>query len=358
MPETICIAPAGRGLGTYVVANAATVGTLYMMQALTSQNAIDFAGSPAVRWMQGATLAGYALGVALSAFFSRDLTSPRGLADHLLWLVASLCLAAWAGTALIGAAACVAVGLGCSLTQRLLVSATSAAPAEQRTRAIGWIIAGGLCGIVLARAGLPPLAEALGRRALLLSDACLIAVAGCACLRSAETFGHPPSQHAVAVMTTVSESWRNEPTLRRAALQQAIVFAAYNFGWARYSQMLSAEPGSAGLQAGLVASLGAAAALLSGSLCASRAPAAIARGGFLAVVFAGMLPMVISSMQHGMSVCMGLLDIGTQTTLVANQARAQSAASSSAMRGRFAAIVTTIGFLGGAVGAVLGNVLD
>jgi hypothetical protein len=54
---------------------------------------------------------------------------------------------------------------------------------------------------------------------------------------------------------------------------------------------------------------------------------------------------------------MGLLDAGTQVALVANQTRAQALASSPAMRGRLAAIVTTIGFVGGALGSAIGNLV-
>jgi hypothetical protein len=42
-------------------------------------------------------------------------------------------------------------------------------------------------------------------------------------------------------------------------------------------------------------------------------------------------------------------------SLVANQAQAQRLATSPAMRGRVAAIVTTIGFAAGALGAAIGN---
>ena len=54
---------------------------------------------------------------------------------------------------------------------------------------------------------------------------------------------------------------------------------------------------------------------------------------------------------------MTLLEIGTQTALVANQAQAQAEATSSAMRGRIEAFVTTIGFSAGAAGAAIGNAL-
>ena len=53
----------------------------------------------------------------------------------------------------------------------------------------------------------------------------------------------------------------------------------------------------------------------------------------------------------------GDLTARTQIALVANHARSQALASTPAMRGRVAAIVTTVGFAGGAVGSALGNLL-
>ena len=54
---------------------------------------------------------------------------------------------------------------------------------------------------------------------------------------------------------------------------------------------------------------------------------------------------------------MALLEIGTQLALVANQTRAQARAPTAATRGRITAIVTTIGFAGGAFGAAIGNLV-
>jgi hypothetical protein len=54
---------------------------------------------------------------------------------------------------------------------------------------------------------------------------------------------------------------------------------------------------------------------------------------------------------------MALLDAGTQVALVANQARAQALAEDAGVRGRLAAIVTTVGFMGGALGSAAGNLL-
>ena len=75
------------------------------------------------------------------------------------------------------------------------------------------------------------------------------------------------------------------------------------------------------------------------------------------VIFAGVLALQANGAAPLALIAMALLDVGTQTSLVANQARAQALATSPAMRGRLAAMVTTTGFTAGAVGAALGNVM-
>ena len=317
--------------------------------------AAEFGPSTAVLLMPGATLVGYAVGVGLSASIARDLTAPRGLALHLLFLAASLCLAAWAWTPLLEVTACLLIGLGCSLTQRLLAAATSAVPNSRRAQAIGWIIAAGLCGIVVARLGFPA-AATLGRRPLLLTDACLIALSGCACLRGIDWSAMTSTNARTERPEPVWSLWRRLRALRRAALQQAAVFAAYNLGWALYPPVAAAQgPDIAAIAMGIVASLGAVAALVSGRLCARRDPADIANSGFIAILISGGLAVVAGRLPHSWEAEMALLDIGTQVALVANQARAQSSVTTPAARGRVAAIVTTLGFIGGAGGAAVGN---
>ncbi|HYZ64001.1 MAG TPA: hypothetical protein VE650_16255, partial [Acetobacteraceae bacterium] len=153
-----------RLLVPLTLANGVAVSSLYWGQAVVARAAGEFGGSATVSLVPGAALAGYAMGVAGLATLAGDLTEPGGLARHFLLLVAALCLAASAPVASVLTVACLLVGIGCALTQRLLASATSAVGSGARAQTIGWIIAGGLCGIVLARAAVPAAASSLGWR--------------------------------------------------------------------------------------------------------------------------------------------------------------------------------------------------
>ena len=347
----------GRDLLCFALMNGASVSTLYWAQSLVMRAGSEFGPSLAVRLMPGATLAGYAVGVALLAAVVRDLTSPIGLVLHVLILTAGLCTVATAPGPGIAAAACLVIGLGCSLTQRLLASATSVVAAEARSATIGWIIATGLFGIVLARACVPMLADRLGWRGMFWIDAMVVTALGLGAAFAAERGSALPHGVPAAPATTL---WRRERMLRSAALQQALVFAAFNLGWALFPRLLAADGLASSVPMGLVASLGASAAILSGRLCARWDPTTVARSGLLAAMAAAAILLATVLLGRNTAVylaAMAMLDVGTQVALVSNQTRAQALASSPAMRGRVTAIVTTIGFGGGASGAALGNLI-
>ena len=339
-----------------IITNGLTVSTLYWAQSMVSGAALEFGPSMAVHLMPGATLAGYAAGVALLALIARDLTSPLGLGLHLLVLAASLCVAASATGPHVAMSACVLIGLGCSLTQRLLACAVGAVLPENRAETIAWIIAGGLCGILVARAFIPLASAWFGWRAMFWIAA--LGISLCGSLATWASSQSAPCQFTPAApLPTALSIWRREAALRRAALQQAAVFAAFNFGWAVYPKLLVSLSLAPSLLMGTVATLGAVAALVSGRLCRSLDPATIASAGAATVAIAALSFILAGNTIGVVSIDMALLDIGTQVALVANQARAQDVALSPAMRGRIAAIVTTIGFGGGAIGASLGNLI-
>ncbi len=351
----------GRELVLFSVLNGAGVSTLYWAQSLVVQASAEFGTSLAVKLMPGATLAGYAAGVALLAAVARDLTSPAGLTLHLLLLTAGLCAVASAPGPTIAAAACLLIGLGCSLTQRLMACATNAVPAAARSETIGRVIAGGLLGIVLARACVPLASAWLGWRTMFWTDALIVTALGAGVVLTFDR-ADLALQNVRRELPSATALWRNERVLRRAAVQQALVFAAFNFGWALFPRLLRVDSLAPSLPMGSVAILGAGAAVLSGRLCGDRNPAMVARAGLLMVLGATLALIATVTLEHRPSavlycVAMAFLDIGTQIALVANQARAQALAATPPVRGRITAIVTTVGFAGGAIGAAMGNLL-
>ncbi len=276
---------------------------------------------------------------------------------HGACLSVAQCLTAVAPNAATIVIACLAIGAGCSLTQRVIVIATTLVAPVQQSQAIGMCIASGLVGIVIARACVTDLAALIGWRTVFLAaavttfSACL-AFAG---LRSESGV----ASDRLAVLPSPIALLRTVPALRVAALQQAVVFAGFNLGWALFP---AASQASAGARAA-IASAGAMAALLSGRACRSNPPRAVALFGLASVATAaGVAGLVVATRMSASSPvtygAMVLLEIGTQVALVANQASAQACAPSIPVRGRLAAIMTTIAFGGGALGAVIGNLVQ
>ena len=335
--------------------NGVTVSTLYWAQAMASLARTEMGSSWWATLMPSATLAGYALGVATLAALARDMTTGNGLGLHALLLGAGLGAAAVAPAAPLITLACVIVGIGCSLTQRALACAASAVSSLHRGPVIGCVIASGLVGIIGARALVPAASGVLGWRTMFMLDAGMVCCCGIVAAIAAQRVDRRGWEMETGPLPTARALWRREPVLRRAALQQGFVFAMFNFGWAVFPRLVN-HPGQTGaVSMGLVASLGAVAALVAGWACKRRRPGDVSSSGLCAVLLAGAVALAADGTGPLAFAAMALLDIGTQTSLVANQAQAQTLASSPAMRGRVAAIVTTIGFAAGALGAAIGN---
>jgi hypothetical protein len=346
-------------LAVLLLLNGATVSTLYWAQSVAGLARLDLGASLWISLMPSAALVGYAIGVALLAAAARDLTTPSGLGLHALLLGVGLSAASVAPAAPAVAAACVLIGVGCSLTQRALACATSAVPARQRGPVIGCVIASGLTGIVAARAIVPAASVALGWRTMFILDAALMCTLGLVAAIAAgrsECRGWDGDREPMP-LPSAWRLWRREPVLRRAALQQACVFAVFNGGWAVFPRTLAHAGVAGAVPMGTVASLGAVAAVTAGWLCRQQAPSKVALAGFGAAALAAVSALCVNGIGPMTYAVMTLLDIGTQTALVANQAQAQARATSSAVRGRIAAIVTAVGFAAGAAGAAIGNAL-
>ncbi len=335
--------------------NGVTVSTLYWAQSMASLARLDMGSSLWASLMPSATLAGYACGVAALAALARDMTTASGLGLHALVLGVGLGSAAVAPSAPLITLACLIVGIGCSLTQRALACAASAVSASYRGPVIGYVIASGLVGIIGARALVPAASAMVGWRMMFMLDAGLVCCCGIVAAIAAQRVDRRGWETDPAPLPNARVLWQREPTLRRAALQQGVVFAMFNAGWAVFPRLVSHEGASGAISMGVVAVLGAVAALIAGWVCKRRRPSEVASSGLCAVLFAATAAVATKGTGPLAFAAMALLDVGTQTALVANQAQAQALATSPAMRGRVAAIVTTIGFAAGALGAAIGN---
>ena len=346
-----------RLLAPLSLANGVAVSTLYVNQGLLSRVGEDFGVSAQSLPLPAATLLGYALGVAGLAAFARDLADQRVLAAHHIGLVAALCMAAAAFSPAMLVAACFLVGVGCALTQRLLCCATQAASSRHRARNIGVVVAAGLCGIILARACGPELAAVLGWRGVFWANAVLAALAGLGSWAALARSRLPLLDESPVPVPTVAALWKEYAMLRSSAVQHAAMFAAFNMAWVAFPLTVSGIGGRPAALIAVVALLGAGAAFMSGRCCGKFGPARVASVGIAAIAFSGAAWALGEQTSISCYVWMALIDGGTQVALVANQTRVQSLVSTAPARGRLAAILTTVGFAGGAVGSAIGQLL-
>ena len=324
----------------------ATVSTIYWPQALLMQIRTDMAEPTLVAMLPGAILLGYAAGVTVLAVSSRNLAGRNGLAWHVMVLVAGVAALAIAPTGMAAALACLLVGAGCALTQRLLIISTSTCRPERRAEVIGLLIACGLSGIVVARAWIGDIAQRIGWRHTLIADAIMITML----MAALYVTKWPEPTEPVARPVSLPVLWRRYATLRHAAFHQAIIFAAFNAGWAVLPMLTITTP----TIRAVVAGVGALTAVVAGKVARRLRPARLAAVAPLFVAIAAAMTALVATRLAYIG-AMVFIEIGTQLALVANQTRAQAIAPDVGSRGRMASLVTAIGFAGGALGAAVAN---
>lgn len=340
------------GMATLILVSAmtaATVSTIYWPQALLVQMRTDFGEPTLVALLPGAILLGYAAGVTALAVASHNLADRNGLAWHAVILVTGIVALTAAPTAMAAVLACMLMGAGCSLTQRLLIIATNTYRPERRAEVIGLLIASGLSGIVVARAWIGDIAQRIGWRHTLVVDAVLIAIL----IAALFTTKWPELTEPAARPISLPRLWSRYATLRHAALHQAVIFAAFNAGWAVLPILITTTPTTRAVVAGV----GALTAIVAGQTARRLRPARLAAIAPLFIAIAAAMTAFVATRLAYVG-AMVFIEIGTQLALVANQTRAQAIAPDVGSRGRMASLVTAVGFAGGALGAATANMFS
>ncbi len=339
------------------VTNASTVAVLYWNQSIIREVTQTFPSSYLVSLVPSLTLAGYAAGVAVVAFGPMP-RARLSVERHLALLAVALIAASLAWSLPCLAIASFLVGCGAAAAPRLLASAAQLVKPAEAGKAIGQVVCGSLGAILCIRLCGGALAHLIGWRLVFMMAALIIL--GLALMIFATGALRVAASSETAFPSSLARLWRSHPLLRRAAIQQAALFAAYNASWMLVLVELPVEERSLVVIGGSCA--GILAALLAGWLSDKPCQHRLAQAGAAAIFLAGsvVLPAAYVSSPGRLQVMflvagMALVDAGLQLALVANQRRSQALEACS--RPRLAATLTVCGFLGGAIGAGVGQVL-
>ena len=304
-----------------------------------------------------AAQAGYALGLLLFIPLG-DMVELRKLFTLTLAaaVVALVAIAAaptlpWAVTASFVA------GMASVAPQLLTPLAAQIAGPQGRGKAVGIVMLGLLCGILVSRTLSGTIAAYFGWRAVYaFAAAAMVAVAAMLARvlpRVAPTF----SGSYGTLMRSLFTLLREEPVVRQTALIAALQFAAFSAFWttlAFHLHALDARYGSetAGLF-GLVGVAGASASYAVGKLADAHDPRRVILAASVIFIASYALLAWKGASIAGLIVGVILLDLGLQSSHVSNMARNLAVRSTAMSRAN--TLYMTIRFAGGAIGATLGN---
>jgi predicted MFS family arabinose efflux permease len=253
-------APVRLGLVTVVLATACglAVANIYFAQPILDLLAGSFhvtqgAATSAVTVVQ----TGYAVGLVLLLPMG-DLVENRRLTSAMLVVTAgALVLAGTAHGLGVFLVASVLIGVTSVVAQILIPFAAHLAPEASRGRIVGWVGSGLLLGILLARTLSSLTAAVWGWRAIFFIAAGLMLVMAVV-LASVLPSRRP--DHTTGYLTLMASVWelvRTQPVLRRRAVCQALIFAAFSGYWTGVSYQLITVHHFDQAQVGLFALVGA-----------------------------------------------------------------------------------------------------
>jgi predicted MFS family arabinose efflux permease len=228
-----------------------------------------------------------------------------------------------------------------------------------RGRVVGLVVSGLLIGILAGRVVAGLLAHLVGWRGVFASAGGVMFILALLLLRLLPAA--PPAAARMpygSLLRSLVTLLRSEPVIRDAALLGALTFASFSAFWTTLAFRLHTAPldygsGVAGAF-GLLGVVGAAAAPLAGRLADRQPPRRIVGLGLLVNVAAWVVLWFAGHTLAGIAAGVLLLDAGTQSAQVSNQARVYALPAEA--HGRLNTIYMVCYFVGGATGSAAATV--
>ena len=342
---------AGLTLAMALVAGVA-VANLYYNQPMLGimERAV---GDPALTGLvPTATQLGYAAGLFFLLPLGDIADRRRLIAWQLAAMAAALALVALAPSAPFLIAASLLLGICSSVAQQIIPFAAALADPARRGKTMGTVMAGVLCGILLSRTVAGFVGTHLGWRAMFWIAAPLaLGAAGLMALLLPRNHPHATMPYGQALASVVG-LWRRYPTLRRATLVQAALFAAFTVFWTILAFHLQEPRYGLGADVaglfGILGVVGVIAAPVAGRIADRHGPARVVLACSTLAVLSWVLFAAWLALP-GLAIGVLLLDFGVPAAFVANQHIVF--ALDPAARSRLNTIFMTITFIGGAIGS-------
>ncbi|HEX8322385.1 MAG TPA: MFS transporter [Tepidisphaeraceae bacterium] len=246
------------------------------------------------------------------------------------------------------------VGITAMSAQLLIPLAVDLSPPHKRGHTVGVLMAGLLCGLLLARTLGGFVGDHFGWRAMFYLAAGIMFATGVVLHLTLPHRRPTLSMNYGQLMTSLIDLLRTQPTLRRASLISGASFASFTAFWTTLSFLMHDRFGRGATEAGLFGVIGLAGALaapLAGKLSDRRGPAFTVTIAMLLSIASFVLMAGWVSIA-GLIVGVLLLDLGVQSVQVAAQSEVMALVPDA--RSRLNTIYMVARFIGGAAGSAAG----